>query len=170
MTDEEVRTEVRQWLAENWDPTIDRAEGFRNVIDKYPDIEIILSQTGEFNRVQGKQVMEAFLKAEGENIDAVYAHNDDMAIGAIQAIEEYGLVPAKDIWIGSIDGVRDAFVAMLDGKLNVSVECTPLMGPSAFDALEAAWSGEELPDWIVNEDGIYPMSVVTKQVLDSRKY
>ena len=97
-------------------------------------------------------------------------HNDDMAIGAIQAIEEYGLVPAKDIWIGSIDAVRDAFVAMKDRKLNVSVECTPLMGPSAFDALEAAWRGEELPDWIVNEDGIFPMDVVTQEVLDSRKY
>jgi simple sugar transport system substrate-binding protein len=152
------------------DPTIDRAEGFRNVIDKYPNIEIILSQTGEFNRHKGKEVMEAFLKAEGENIDAVYAHNDDMAIGAIQAIEEYGLVPAKDIWIGSIDGVRDAFVAMLDKKLNVSVECTPLMGPAAFDALEAAWRGEELPDWIVNEDDIFTMDEVTQEVLDSRKY
>jgi simple sugar transport system substrate-binding protein len=152
------------------DPTIDRAKGFRNVIDKYPNIEIILSQTGEFNRVKGKEVMEAFLKAEGENIDAVYAHNDDMAIGAIQAIEEYGLVPAKDIWIGSIDAVRDAFVAMLDRKLNVSVECTPLMGPSAFDALEAAWRGEELPDWIVNEDGVFPMDMVTQEVVDGRKY
>lgn len=152
------------------DPTIDRAEGFRNVIDKYPNIEIILSQTGEFNRVKGKEVMEAFLKAEGENIDAVYAHNDDMAIGAIQAIKEYGLVPAKDIWIGSIDGVRDAFVAMKNGDLNVSVECTPLMGPSAFDALESAWKGEELADWIVNEDGIYPIDQVTQEVLDSRKY
>ncbi len=152
------------------DPTIDRAKGFRNVVDKYPKIEIILSQTGEFNRVKGKEVMEAFLKAEGENIDAVYAHNDDMAIGAIQAIEEYGLVPAKDIWIGSIDAVRDAFVAMVDKKLNVSVECTPLMGPSAFDALEAAWRGEELDDWIVNEDGVFPMDTVTQEVLDSRKY
>ena len=114
--------------------------------------------------------MEAFLKAEGKNIDAVYAHNDDMAIGAIQAIEEYGLVPAKDIWIGSIDAVRDAFVPMLDKKLNVSVECTPLMGPAGFDALEAAWSSKELPDWIVNKDGVFPMSSVTQEVLDSRKY
>ncbi len=152
------------------DPTIDRAKGFRNVVDKYPNIEIILSQTGEFNRVKGKEVMEAFLKAEGKNIDAVYAHNDDMAIGAIQAIEEYGLVPAKDIWIGSIDAVRDAFVAMVDKKLNVSVECTPLMGPSAFDALESAWKGEELDDWIVNKDGVFPMDTVTQEVLDSRKY
>ncbi|MCP4398504.1 MAG: ABC transporter substrate-binding protein [bacterium] len=152
------------------DPTIDRAEGFRNVVDKYSEIEIILSQTGEFNRHKGKEVMEAFLKADGDNIDAVYAHNDDMAIGAIQAIKEYGMVPGKDIWIGSIDGVRDAFVAMKAQELNVSVECTPLMGPSAFDALESAWGGEELPDWIVNEDGIFTMDQVDQAVLDSRKY
>ena len=152
------------------DPTILRAEGFRNVVSKYPEIKIILSQTGEFNRVQGKQVMEAFLKAEGENIKAVYAHNDDMAIGAIQAIEEFGLVPAKDIWIGSIDAVRDAFVAMRDKKLNVSVECTPLFGPSGFDALEKAWAGEELPDWIINVDETFTMDQVDQAVLDGRKY
>lgn len=152
------------------DPTIDRAEGFRNVVDKHPNIEIILSQTGEFNRHKGKEVMEAFLKAEGENIDAVYAHNDDMAIGAIQAIKEYGLDPGKDIWVGSIDGVRDAFVAMLEKDLNVSVECTPLMGPKAYDALEAAWRGEELPDWTVNDDQKFTMDEVDQAVLDSRKY
>ena len=152
------------------DPTIDRAEGFLNVIDNYPDIEIILSQTGEFNRTQGKQVMEAFLQAKGNEIDVVYAHNDDMAIGAIQAIIEFGLDPGKDIYVASIDGVRDAFVAMLEGNLNVSVECTPLMGPSAFDALEAAWRGEVLDDWIVNDDLEFRMSDVDQAVLDSRLY
>jgi simple sugar transport system substrate-binding protein len=94
-----------------------------------------MSQTGEFNRTQGKQVMEAFLLAAGDKIDVVYAHNDGMAIGAIQAIKEYGKKPGKDIYIASIDGVRDAFVAMMAGDLNLTVECTPLMGPSAFDAL-----------------------------------
>jgi simple sugar transport system substrate-binding protein len=152
------------------DPTIDRKKGFENVINKYPKIEITMSQTGEFNRTQGKQVMEAFLQAAGKEIDVVYAHNDDMAIGAIQAIKEYGLQPGKDIYVASIDGVRDAFVAMKAGELNICVECTPLMGPSAFDALEAAWAGKELPDWIVNEDGAYRASDVTQEVLDSRKY
>ena len=152
------------------DPTIDRKKGFENIINEYPKIEITMSQTGEFNRTQGKQVMEAFLQAAGKEIDVVYAHNDDMAIGAIQAIKEYGLQPGKDIYIGSIDGVRDAFVAMKAGELNICVECTPLMGPSAFDALEAAWAGKELPDWIVNEDGAFRAADVTQEVLDSRKY
>ena len=152
------------------DPTIDRKKGFENVINKYPKIEIILSQTGEFNRTQGKQVMEAFLQAAGDKIDVVYAHNDDMAIGAIQAIKEYGKKPGSDIYVASIDGVRDAFVAMMDGDLNLTVECTPLMGPSAFDALEAAWAGKTLPDWIVNKDDAFRAKDVNQQVLDSRKY
>ncbi|MFX7090768.1 substrate-binding domain-containing protein, partial [Acinetobacter baumannii] len=78
---------------------------------------------------KGKEVMEAFLKAEGKKINVLYAHNDDMAIGAIQAIEEAGLKPGKDITIISIDGVKGAFEAMMAGKLNVTVECSPLLGP-----------------------------------------
>ena len=114
--------------------------------------------------------MEAFLKAEGENIGAVYAHNDDMAISAIQAIEEYGLVPGKDIWLNSIDAVRDAFIAMRDKKLNISVECTPLFGPIDFDSLEKAWPGEEMPDWIVTHDETFRMEDVDLAVVNSRKY
>jgi simple sugar transport system substrate-binding protein len=151
------------------DPTIDRAEGFRNVIDNYAGIEIILSQTGEFNRLEGKKVMEAFLKAKGDEIDVVYAHNDDMAIGAIQAIREYGLEPAEDIYLVSIDAVRDAFEAMVDGDLNCTVECTPLLGPAGFDALEAVWRGETLPRWIKSEDQTFTMDQAA-DVIDSRKY
>ena len=152
------------------DPTIDRKKGFENVINKYPNINITLSQTGEFNRTQGKQVMEAFLQSDGDNIDVVYAHNDDMAIGAIQAIKEYGLTPGEDIYVASIDGVRDAFVAMRDGELNICVECSPLLGPKAYDALESAWRGEELPDWIVQLDNAFRRDDVTQAVLDERKY
>ncbi len=152
------------------DPTLQRATGFRNVIAQYPDIKIVLSQTGQWNRLQGKEVMEAFLQSAGKDIDAVYAHNDDMAIGAIQAIKEYGLVPAKDIYLISIDAVRDAFVAMLNGELNVTVSSSPLMGPVAFDALEAVWAGKDLPDWIVVKDEIFLMKGVTKAVVDARPY
>jgi simple sugar transport system substrate-binding protein len=151
------------------DPTINRAEGFRNVIDKYPKINIILSQTGEFNRIQGKQVMEAFMKAKGKEIDVVYAHNDDMAIGAIQAIKEYGLDPGKDIYLISIDAVRDAFEAMVAGDLNCTVECTPLLGPKGFDAIEAALRGETLDKWIKSDDKVFPMAVA-KDVIGDRKY
>lgn len=116
---------------------LDRKQGFLNAIEKTPSIKIIRTQSGDFTRSKGKEVMESFIKAEnnGKNICAVYAHNDDMAIGAIQAIKEAGLKPGKDIKIISIDGVPDIFKAMIAGEANASVELTPNMAGPAFDAL-----------------------------------
>jgi len=111
-------------------PANDRKKGFAEIIAADPRYKIIRSQTGDFTRAKGKEVMEAFLKAEGKKINVLFAHNDDMAIGAIQAIEEAGLKPGTDITIISIDGVKGAFEAMIAGKLNVTVECSPLLGPS----------------------------------------
>ncbi len=123
-------------------PAIDRAKGFRDALANYPDMKIVKSETANFTRADGKQVMEAFLKADPKAFNAVYAHNDEMALGAIQAIEEAGLKPGTDIVVISIDGVHDAFQAMVDGKLNATVECNPLLGPAAFDAVEAVIAGK----------------------------
>jgi simple sugar transport system substrate-binding protein len=150
-------------------PAIDRERGFQEVIDRYPEMEINKSQTGEFTRAKGKEVMEAFLKAEGDRINAVYAHNDDMALGAIQAIEEAGFKPGQDIVIVSIDGVKDAFVAMVAGKLNCSVECNPLLGPAAFDAVEKALAGESLPKKTIVQDQLFD-STTAAAVIDTRQY
>lgn len=147
----------------------DRKKGFEQGIAKFPGMKIIKSQTGDFNRAGGKQVMEAFLKSDGDKITAVYAHNDDMALGAIQAIEEYGKKPAKDIIIVSIDGVKSAFEAMVAGKLNATMECNPLLGPQAFDAVSRAISGEVLPKWIKSIDTLYTMDSAA-DVIASRKY
>jgi simple sugar transport system substrate-binding protein len=114
-------------------PAIDRKKGFEEVLAGNPKFKILRSQTGDFTRAKGKEVMEAFLKAEGKNINVLYAHNDDMAIGAIQAIEEAGLKPGKDILVISIDGVKGAFQAMVAGKLNVTVECNPLLGTQLME-------------------------------------
>ena len=97
-------------------PAIDRKKGFEEIVGPDSRFKIIRSQTGDFTRAKGKEVMEAFLKAEGKKINVLYAHNDDMAIGAIQAIEEAGLAPGKDITIISIDAVKGAFEAMMAGK------------------------------------------------------
>jgi simple sugar transport system substrate-binding protein len=176
--------EAGKWLAEELDgvgniveiqgtlgasAATDRKIGFENIINQYIYMNIIMSQTGEFTRAKGKEVMEAFLKAEGDNIDAVYAHNDDMALGAIQAIEEYGLVPGEDIIIVSIDGVKAAFEAMVEGKLNVTVECNPLLGPLVFDAIQRAINGESLPKWIRQDDRVFPREIAA-DVIDERQY
>jgi simple sugar transport system substrate-binding protein len=136
-------------------PATDRATGFREAITEFPEMEIIASQSGDFTRAKGKEVMEAFLKSYGDEITALYAHNDDMAIGAIQAIEEYGLKPGEDIKIVSIDAVRGAFEAMIEGKLNCTVECNPLLGPQFFDLALRVVNGEEVAKWIPSEESIY---------------
>ncbi len=150
-------------------PAIDRKKGFEDGIAPFEGLKIIKSQTGEFTRAKGKEVMEAFLKSAPGQINAVYAHNDDMALGAIQAIQEAGLKPGKDIIVVSIDGVRGAFEAMVAGTLNCTVECNPLLGPAAFDAVAKVLAGETLPKWTVVDDQVFDQSVAA-DVIDSRKY
>jgi simple sugar transport system substrate-binding protein len=153
-------------------PAIDRKKGFEQAIAKSPGLKIVKSQSGDFTRAKGKEVMEAFIKAaqgSGTKIDAVYAHNDDMALGAIQAIEEAGLKPSSDVVVVSIDAVRGAFEAMVVGKLNCTVECNPLLGPAAFDAVEAALAGKPLPKKTIVKDQLFEQSVA-KDVIASRKY
>ncbi len=120
-------------------PAINRKKGFEDAIAGHDNIKIIRSQTGDFVRAKGKEVMESFIKAEdgGKNICAVYAHNDDMAVGAIQAIKDAGLKPGSDIKVVSIDGVPDIFKAQIAGESNATVELTPNMAGPAFDALAA---------------------------------
>ena len=150
-------------------PAIDRKRGFEEIIKTDPRYKIIRSQTGDFTRAKGKEVMEAFLKAEGKKINVLFAHNDDMAIGAIQAIEEAGLKPGKDITIISIDGVKGAFEAMMAGKLNVTVECSPLLGPQLMETARAVLAGKPVPKRIVTKEGIFPMEVAAKE-FPNRKY
>src|SRR5471030_1596087 len=118
---------------------LNRKKGFADALAAAPNVKIIRSQSGDFTRSKGKEVMESFIKAEqnGKNICAVYAHNDDMAIGAIQAIKEAGLKPGSQIKVVSIDGVPDIYKAMLNAESNASVELTPNMAGPAFDALIA---------------------------------
>ena len=150
-------------------PAIDRKKGFEEIIKAEPRIKIIRSQTGDFTRAKGKEVMEAFLKAEGRKINVLYAHNDDMAIGAIQAIEEAGLKPSKDITIISVDAVKGAFEAMIAGKLDVTVECSPLLGPQLMSAVKDLVAGKTVPKRIVTQESIFPMEVAAKE-FPKRKY
>ena len=149
-------------------PAIDRKKGFEEVIKKDPRFKITRSQTGDFTRAKGKEVMEAFLKTD-KNIQVLYAHNDDMAIGAIQAIEAAGLKPGQDIVIISVDAVKGAFEAMMAGKLNCSVECSPLLGPQLMDAVKDLMAGKTLAKRIVTKEGVFPAEVAAK-VFPTRKY
>ena len=149
-------------------PANDRKSGFDEVIKANPNLKVIASQTGDFTRAKGKEVMQAFLKAH-KDIDVLYAHNDDMALGAIQAIEAAGLVPGKDIIIISVDGVKDGFTAASEGKINFIVECNPLLGPQLMQAVRDVYDGKELPKRIVTKEGVFT-SEDAKRELPNRQY
>ena len=150
---------------------IDRKKGFAEAIANAPGIKIVRSQSGDFTRSKGKEVMESFIKAEnnGKNICMVYAHNDDMAIGAIQAIKEAGLKPGKDILTGSIDGVPDIYKAMLAGEANANVELTPDMAGPAFDALEKFRKNGAQPPKIIKTESRLFLPADAQAQLDKKK-
>lgn len=135
---------------------LDRQKGFQEVIALFADMEIVATQSGDFTRTGGKQVMESFLNSmDPAGICAVWAHNDDMLIGATQAIKEAGLDPADDILTISVDAIPDIFLAMMEGDANATVELSPDMASPAFDAIVAHLAGEEVPRSIPVGGGIF---------------
>ncbi|YCK35723.1 ABC transporter substrate-binding protein [Actinomadura sp. ATCC 39365] len=149
-------------------PANDRKAGFAQVIGADPKFKVVASQTGDFTRAKGKEVMEAFLKSNPD-IDVLYAHNDDMGLGAIEAIEGAGKVPGKDIKIITVDAVKDGMQALADGKINYIVECSPLLGPQLMDLAKKVVKGEQVPARVVTEETTFTQEQA-KQVLSSRQY
>lgn len=150
-------------------PANDRAAGFDSAIEG-TKIEKIDSQTGEFTRDGGKKVMEGFLQKYGaDGIDLVFAHNDDMALGAIEAIEAAGATPGEDIKIVSIDAVHDGMQALVDGKINFIVECNPLLGDQAAELVKAVLNGESVDKETFAVDQSFTQEQAA-EVLDSRPY
>jgi simple sugar transport system substrate-binding protein len=177
---------VGQWVANNYKgstkdvnivelqgttgsaPAIDRAKGFRAVIKSNPHLKIIASQTGEFTRAKGKEVMAAFLKANPK-IDLLFAHNDDMGLGAIEAIQEAGLKPGKDIKVVTIDAVRDGMKALAAGKFNFIAECSPLLGPQLMALAKKVVAGQAVPKRIITIETTFTPAQA-KVALPKRKY
>lgn len=136
-------------------PATDRALGFRSVINNYPDMEIVVSQWANFERLEGQKVMEEIILSIGRDFDAVYAHNDEMAIGAIQALKAVGMRPGEDVILVSIDGEKDALRAIIAGELGASVECNPRFAVKVFEVIEKHQRGEAVPPVIINEDKLF---------------
>ena len=150
-------------------PANDRAEGFDEAVEGSA-IETIDSQTGDFTRDGGKTVMEGFLQKYGvDGIDLVYAHNDDMALGAIEAIEAAGGVPGEDIKIVSIDAVSDGLQALIDGKINYVVECNPLLGELAAGLVKDVLAGNPVEKAYFVEDEVFDQAKA-EEVFDERLY
>lgn len=135
-------------------PANDRKRGFDEVMAQHDHMTIVASQSGDFARDLGRQVMETLLQAHPD-VNIVYAHNDEMAIGAIQALELAGRKPGEDILVVSIDGTRDALQAIIDGKMGVTVESSPFFGPLACDVMKRYAAGEAIEPWVKVDDRIF---------------
>ncbi|WP_207483798.1 ABC transporter substrate-binding protein [Arenibaculum pallidiluteum] len=144
-------------------PANDRRKGFAEVIAKNPGMQIVASQSGDFVRDKGRQVMETLLQANPQ-ATAVYAHNDEMAIGALAALEAAGRKPGKDITVVSIDGTRDALQGIVDGKIGAVVESNPRFGPKAFETARRYAAGEKIDPWIKVPDNFYEASNAAESV------
>ncbi|SDS93239.1 monosaccharide ABC transporter substrate-binding protein, CUT2 family [Nocardioides scoriae] len=149
-------------------PAIDRKEGFDEKIAADSSIEVVASQTGDFTRDGGKKVMETFLKSQ-KDIDVVFAHNDDMGLGAIEAIKAAGLKPGTDVKIITIDAVKDGMTALSKGEINYIVECNPLLGPQLMDLAKKVVAGDEVPKRVVTEESAFDQAQA-KEVLADRQY
>jgi ribose transport system substrate-binding protein len=133
----------------------DRHQGFADAIKAHPEMRIIASQDANFTRAQGQRVMENLIQAHGRSITAVYTHNDEMALGAIQALTAANMNPGKDVIIVSVDGQRSALEAIVRGEMNATVECNPRFGPIAFDTLERYRRREPIPPKIIVPDRFF---------------
>lgn len=160
---------VAEWLIQNHEgegriiqlegttgssPANDRKKGFDDAIAADSRFSMLASRSGDFARDEGRRVMETLLQAHPD-VNIVYAHNDEMAIGAIQALEAAGRVPGQDVLIVSIDGTRDALQAIIDGKMGVTVESSPFFGPLACETMKRYAAGETIEPWVQVKDRIF---------------
>ena len=136
-------------------PANDRKQGFAETIAAEQRYHIIRSQSADFDRATAREVMAEFLKAEGPRIRVLFAHGDTMAFGAIEAIEAAGFKPGSDILVISIEGSRKALEAIVAGKLNVSVECSPLLGPQLTAVVKELAAGKPVPRRVITQESVF---------------
>jgi ABC-type sugar transport system substrate-binding protein len=147
-------------------PANDRKKGFDEALAGKPEFQILASQSGDFARDKGRQVAEALLQAHPD-ADVIYAHNDEMAMGAIAALEAAGKTPGKDVLVLSIDGGKEAVQAVVDGKIAAVVECNPRFGPKAFETMARYVAGETIEPWVKNVDKFYDPSNAAAEVANA---
>ena len=137
---------------------VGRTEGNLLAMEAYPNLKKVAQQSGNFTRAEGQALMESGLKSV-DKIDVLIAQNDDMALGAIDAIKAAGKVPGQDIIIVGCDSVKAAFDAIVAGEMNCTVECTPLYARFVVPTIEALEQGKKFSKEIVHpEEGVYDMT------------
>ena len=144
---------------------VDRQEGFREVVGD----QVIGQASGNFTRAEGRTAMEAALQAYPD-LDLVFSHNDDMGLGAIEAIEAAGLVPGEDIHIVAVDAVKDGMQALLDGKFSYLVECNPVFGDQLAELIKQVHAGEDVPETTYVEETAFEQADIDQEFVDARPY
>ena len=163
------------------DAQVGRTEGNLAAMADYPFLKEVVRSSGNFTRAEGQALMETWLKSYEGQIDVLIAQNDDMALGAIDAIKAAGLVPGQDIIIVGCDSVKAAFEAIVAGDMNATIECNPLYGPFVVDCIEKLEAGETFDKTVIHpEEGVYDCvggievegttSVKAGDVIDERQY
>jgi ABC-type sugar transport system substrate-binding protein len=150
-------------------PAVDRKKGFAEIIARHPNFRIIRSENGDFTRDGGNAAMAGVIASEKRPIHVLFAHNDDMALGAIPVLDHAGLKPGKDVLIVSIDAVRAAFEAMIAGRLNATVECNPLLGPQLMTSVTEVVAGRPIAKRAVVDEAVFTTENA-KQFIQTRKY
>ena len=128
------------------------------MIDTIEGMEIVASDFADFERIKGQNVMEDIILSYGRDFNAVYAHSDEMAIGAIQALKAANITPGSEVALISIDGSKDALKSIIAGELGATIECSPRLGTAVFDTIEAHMAGKEIPPRIIIEDRLFDSS------------
>lgn len=146
-------------------PANDRKKGFDDAVKKQAGMKIVASQSGDFSRDKGRQVMQTLLQAH-PGVTAVYAHNDEMAIGAIAALEAAGKKPGQDVIVVSIDGTKDALTAIAAGKMGATVQSSPFFGPIACETIKRYAKGEKIEPWVKVSDKFYDKSNAQTSMAD----
>jgi galactofuranose transport system substrate-binding protein len=150
-------------------PANDRKQGFAEVIASDPRYRIIRSRSADFDRETAREIMAEFLESEGPRIRVLFAHSDTMALGAIEAIEAAGFKPGGDILVLSIEGKREALEAILAGKLNVTVECSPLLGPQLAAVVKDVGAGKSVPKRVITQESVFTRENAAAE-LPNREY
>lgn len=149
-------------------PSVERKQGFEEILKSSPGYRIAYSRSGDFTYEGGKQIVEDYLKQHQWDIGVLFAHNDDMALGAADALEKNGIAPGRDVRIVSIDGTRKALDAILDNRINCVVECNPLLGPQLMKAISDLMGGQELPLRIITDEKVFTKENTGTEVRNRR--
>ncbi len=150
-------------------PAIGRGRGFREMMKDRPDCRIIASLNGNFSKDEGYLAIKDYLEKNGDDFDVVFCHNDDMMLGAIDALKEAGIKPGEDVRMLSVDGTREALLALQNGEADFVAECTPLIGRDAMRVIEKLRKGEELPLKVISSEGSFDKDT-PDNVFRGRKY